>query len=93
MLYACVLLERDRLEIASSGGEYGEATEIFDARNDHDPVRFGFKYRFLVDFFEVLNQGGRARVALKDDQSAVEFRPVEKTNDIQYRYVVMLPRL
>jgi len=87
-----VLLERDRLEIASSGGEYGEATEIFDFRNDHDPVRFGFNCRFLVDFFEVLNQGGRVRVALKDDQS-VEFRPVEEPNGSQYRYVVMLPRV
>ena len=88
-----MLLDRDRLETASSGAEYGQATAIFDARNGHDPVRFGFKYMFLVDFFEVLNQGGRARVALKDDQSAVEFRPVEEPNGIQYHYVVTLPRV
>ena len=88
-----VLLDQDRLEIASSGGEYGEAMEVLDARNDHEPVRIGFNYRLLVDFFEVLDKGGRVRMALKDDQSAVEFRPIEEENGCQYRYVVMPLRL
>jgi len=88
-----LLLEKDRLEIASSGGEYGEAMEILDARNDHEPVKIGFNYRYLVDFFGVLNQGSRISMALKDDQSAVEFRPIEEPTGWEYRYVVMPLRL
>jgi DNA polymerase III subunit beta len=88
-----VLLEKDRLEIASSGGEYGEATEILDGRNEHEPVKIGFNYRYLLDFFEVLKRGERIRMALKDDQSAVEFRPVDEEPGSQYRYVLMPLRI
>lgn len=88
-----LLLEKDRLEIASSGGEYGEATEILDGRNEHESVKIGFNYHYLADFFDVLKRGGRIRLALKDDQSAVEFRPIEEQNGCQYRYVVMPLRL
>jgi DNA polymerase III subunit beta len=88
-----LLLEKDRLEIASSGGEYGEAMEILDARNDREPLRIGFNYKFLVDFFDVLGKGGRIRMALKDDQSAVEFRPIEEPNGCRHLYVAMPLRL
>jgi DNA polymerase III sliding clamp (beta) subunit (PCNA family) len=56
-------------------------------------VKIGFNYRYLVDFFGVLNQGSRISMALKDDQSAVEFRPIEEPTGWEYRYVVMPLRL
>ena len=63
------------------------------ARNDHEPLRIGFNYKFLVDFFDVLGKGGRIRMTLKDDQSAVEFRPIEEHNGCRHLYVVMPLRL
>jgi len=87
-----LLLEKDRLEIISSGGEYGEATEILDARNDHDPVKIGFNYRYLLDFFDVVGSNRRIRMTLKDEQSSVEFQP-EEQDGVRYRYVVMPLRL
>ena len=83
-----LLLDKGRLEITSSGGEYGEAAEVLDARNDHEPVRIGFNYHYLLDFFEAVKGAARIRLSLKDEQSAVEFQPVEDQG-YQYRYALM----
>jgi len=85
-------LEKDRLEILSSSGEYGEANEVLDAAYQGDPLHVGFNYQYLLDFLAVVDNGGRVRLELKDEQSAGQFRPGED-EVYKYRYVVMPMRV
>jgi DNA polymerase III subunit beta len=85
-------LEEDRLEILSSSGEYGEANEVLDAAYQGDPLHVGFNYQYLLDFLAVVDNGGRVRLELKDEQSAGQFRPGED-EVYKYRYVVMPMRV
>jgi DNA polymerase-3 subunit beta len=87
-----VQLDRDKLEVFSSSGEYGEAHEILDAAFAGDPLQIGFDYQYLLDFLSVLSEGGKVRLELKDEQSAGQLRPSEQ-EAYQYRYVVMPMRI
>ncbi len=85
-------LEKDRLEIFSSSGEYGEAHETLDAAYPDEPLQIGFNYQYLLDFLGVLGEGGKIRLELKDEQSAGQFRPADQ-GSYRYRYVVMPMRI
>jgi DNA polymerase-3 subunit beta len=85
-------LEKGRLEMSSSSGEYGEAQESMDAAYDNQPLQIGFNYQYLLDFLGVLGEGGKVRLELKDEQSAGQFRPAEQ-GPFRYRYVVMPMRI
>ncbi|MHB8413233.1 MAG: DNA polymerase III subunit beta [Candidatus Acidiferrales bacterium] len=80
-------LLQDRIEISSSGVNYGEATEVLDGQNDLEPIKIGFNYKFLLEFFEVVKKGEKVRMAFKDEMSAVDLVPVQE--GFRYRYVVM----
>lgn len=85
-------LDKDKLEIFSSSGEYGEANEVLDAQYQSDPLQIGFNYQYLLDFLNVVGNGGKVRLELKDEQSAGQFRPGDDSA-YQYRYVVMPMRI
>lgn len=85
-------LDKDRLEVFSSSGEYGEATEVLDATYASDPLQIGFNYQYLLDFLNVVGNGGKVRLELKDEQSAGQLRPGDG-GAYQYRYVVMPMRI
>lgn len=83
-----VALAPGRITISSSGGDTGEATEIMDASYAGEPIRIGFNCLFLQDFFGVVRRE-QVEIALKDAQSAVEFRPNDQSESGLYRYIVM----
>lgn len=85
-------IEKDRLEIFSSSGEFGEAHEVLDARYQDGPLEIGFNYQYLLDFLSVAAEGESIRLELKDEQSAGQLRPGEEKT-YRYRYVVMPMRL
>ena len=85
-------LEKDRLEVLSSSGEYGEANEVLDAQYQGDSLQVGFNYQYLLDFLGVVDNGGKVRLELKDEQSAGQFRPGQE-EVYRYRYVVMPMRV
>ncbi|HKS97020.1 MAG TPA: DNA polymerase III subunit beta [Terriglobia bacterium] len=85
-------LDKDKLEIFSSSGEYGEANEVLDAQYQSDPLQIGFNYQYLLDFLNVVGNGGKVRLELKDEQSAGQLRPGDD-GAYQYRYVVMPMRI
>jgi DNA polymerase-3 subunit beta len=85
-------LGKDRLEIFSSSGEYGEAHETLDAVYQHEPLQIGFNYQYLLDFLGVVGDGGKICLELKDEQSAGQLRPAEQ-GTYRYRYVVMPMRI
>jgi DNA polymerase-3 subunit beta len=85
-------LDKDRLEIFSSSGEYGEAHETLDAAYQDEPLQIGFNYQYLLDFLGVVGDGGKIRLELKDEQSAGQLRPADE-EVYRYRYVVMPMRI
>lgn len=87
-----IQLDKGKIEISSSSGEYGEAHETLDADYQGDPLQIGFNYQYLLDFLNVLGDGGKVRLELKDEQSAGQLRPAGE-DPFQYRYVVMPMRI
>ena len=87
-----VSVEKDRLEIFSSSGEYGEAHEVLDADYSGEAMQIGFNYQYLVDFLNVVGEGGKVRLEFKDEQSAGQLRPLDEKS-YKYRYVVMPMRI
>ncbi len=85
-------LDKDRLEIFSSSGEFGEAHEVLDAQYQSEALQIGFNYQYLLDFLSVLEDGVKVRLELKDEQSAGQFRPVSE-EAYRYRYIVMPMRV
>ncbi len=87
-----VQFDKDRLEIFSSSGDYGEAHETLDAPYQDQAMQIGFNYQYLLDFLSVVGDGGKVRMEFKDEQSAGQFRPAGDEL-YQYRYVVMPMRV
>jgi DNA polymerase-3 subunit beta len=85
-------LEKGQLEISSSSGEYGEASEVLDASYQDEAMQIGFNYQYLLDFLSVVGEGGKVSLELKDEQSAGQFRPSDQ-GAYRYRYVVMPMRI
>jgi len=85
-------VEKDRVEIFSSSGEFGEAHEVLDAGYDKEALQVGFNYQYLLDFMGVVGDGGKIRLELKDEQSAGQLRPADQ-GAYRYRYVVMPMRI
>jgi len=84
--------DKDQLEVFASSGEYGEAHETLEAAYQGEPMLIGFNCHYLLDFLNVLGDGGKVRVELKDEQSAGQLRPGDE-EVYQYRYVVMPMRV
>jgi len=85
-------VDKDRLEVFCSSGEYGEAHEVLDAQYQGEALQIGFNYQYLVDFLNVVGEGGKIRLELKDEQSAGQLRPSTE-EAYRYRYVVMPMRI
>ncbi len=87
-----IQVDKDRVEIFSSSGEYGEAHETLDAAYAGDPLQIGFNYQYILDFLDVVGDGGTVRFELKDEQSAGQLRPGSE-EAMRYRYVIMPMRI
>ena len=86
-----LVLEAGRITLSATGGDAGEATESVDAGYRGEPFRIGFNSLFLLDFFSTVKTG-QVEIALKDGQSAAEFRPADQ-EPYRYRCVIMPMRL
>jgi len=80
-------LESGQITLSATSSEAGEAIEPVDATYQGEPLRVGFNSQFLKDFLSVV-KAGSVVMALKDEQSATEFRPADNA-ECQYRYIVM----
>ncbi len=85
-------LDKGKLEIFSSSGDFGEAHEVLDAGYEGEPLQIGFDYQYLLDFLSVAGGAEKIRAELKDEQSAGQFRPLGDSN-FEYRYIVMPMRI
>jgi len=83
---------KDRLEIFSSSGEFGEAQEVMDVDYAGEEMRIGFNYQYLLDFLGAAGESEKVKLELKDEQSAGQLRPAED-DACRYRYVVMPMRV
>src|ERR1019366_6174406 len=59
-------VDKDKVEIFSSSGEYGEAHEVLDATYDKDSRKMGFIYKSPLDFRGGGGEGGKFLWELKD---------------------------
>lgn len=87
-----IQLDKGKIEISSSSGEYGEAHETLDAEYQGEALQIGFNYQYLLDFLNVLSDGGKVRLELKDEQSAGQLRPLAD-DGLSYRYIIMPMRI
>jgi DNA polymerase-3 subunit beta len=87
-----IQVEKDKFEVFSSSGEYGEAHETLDAVYSGEPLQIGFNYQYLLDFLDVVGSGGKVRLELKDEQSAGQLRPGSE-DSLRYRYIIMPMRI
>ena len=85
-------VEKGRLEVSSSSGDYGEARETLETSYKKEPLEIGFNFQYLLDFFGALSEGGSIALELKDEHSAGQFRPIGD-HPYRYRYVVMPMRI
>ncbi|HEV2381157.1 MAG TPA: DNA polymerase III subunit beta [Terriglobia bacterium] len=85
-------LDQGQLELFSTSGEYGEAQEAIDAVYSQEAMEIGFNHQYILDFLNVLGEGGKIRLELQDEQSAGQLRPMDEEN-FRYRYVVMPMRI
>ncbi len=81
-------LEQGRIEISSSSAEYGEAHEVVDIPYGGTALRIGFNYQYLLDFLGAVGKTETVRMELKDEQSAVQFCPVDQ-DTYAYKYILM----
>ena len=81
-----------QMEISSSSGEFGEAHEELEVGYSGEPMQVGFNYEYLLDFLNVVDDEGKVRLELKDEQSAGQMRSGEEKT-FRYRYVVMPMRV
>jgi len=84
-------LNPDRLDLAASSPDLGEARESLAAEYKGDSVEIGFNAQYLLDFLGVAGTEA-VRMELKDHESQGIFRP-EGAAETDYRYVVMPMRL
>ncbi len=87
-----VKLSEGQMEMFCSSGEYGEAHEVLEVHYSGEPMQVGFNYEYLLDFLNVVGDGGNVRLELKDEQSAGQMRSSEG-KAFRYRYVVMPMRV
>jgi len=84
-------LESGQLTLSTAGGDAGEAVESIDAAYTGEPLRVAFNCRFLLDFLSVV-KSGQLEIALKDNQSAAELRPTDRSEYL-FRHIVMPMRI
>jgi DNA polymerase-3 subunit beta len=87
-----IQVDKDKFEIFSSSGEYGEAHETLDAQYTGEALQIGFNYQYLLDFLDVVGDSGKVRLELKDEQSAGQLRPAAE-DALRYRYIIMPMRI
>lgn len=85
-------LVKGQLELSSNSGEFGEAQETIDAGYAQEEMEIGFNHHYILDFLNVLGEGGKVRLELQDEQSAGQLRPLQD-EDFRYRYVIMPMRI
>src|SRR6516225_6908105 len=69
---------RDGSKYSLPAGEYGEAQEVVDIAYAGAALRVGFNYQYLLDFFAAVGKTEPVRMELKDEQTAVQFCPVDQ---------------
>jgi DNA polymerase-3 subunit beta len=86
-------VEKERVEIAASSSEAGEAKEEIAPPQPYsgEPVQIGFNATYLLDFLSAA-AAGPISFEFKDEQTAGQMRPLAE-EDYKYRYVVMPMRL
>jgi DNA polymerase III subunit beta len=81
-------LQNDRLELSTGSGNLGEAKDSLPITYGREPIEVTFNAGYVEEFLDVSSDAPSITIHLKDETSAVEFRPVTEPATA-HRYVVM----
>jgi DNA polymerase-3 subunit beta len=87
-----VQFAQGEIKVFSSSVETGESEESVPTEYAGPDLEIGFNAQYLLDFLRAIPQD-EVSIALKDQKSAGELRPVSDEAKGQYRYVVMPMRI
>jgi DNA polymerase-3 subunit beta len=82
---------KNRVDIASSSPEVGEATETLTVEYAGNDVEICFNAQYLLDFLSVVDSDG-VKLHFKDQMSQAVLAPVE-SKGVDYTYVIMPMRV
>ena len=85
------LMDKGKVEIASSSPEFGEAREQIVVDYDKSPVTICFNAQYVLDFLSVVETDSVA-LEFKDEMSQAVMKPVGADN-YDYTYVIMPMRV
>lgn len=80
-------IEKKQMRLFSSNPEIGEARDKVDVDYDGEAIEIGFNSQYILDFLTTV-KADRVRCEMKDENSAVLFKP-DEDGPIQYLYVLM----
>ena len=86
-----VLIDKGKVEIASSSPEFGEAKEILIVDYDGTPVTICFNAQYVLDFLSVVETDS-VGLEFKDEMSQAVMTPVG-AEGYEYTYVIMPMRV
>ena len=84
-------ISKDKLDIASSSPELGEATETLGVEYAGEDVEICFNAQYVLDFLGVVDSDS-VQLTLKDETSQAVMRPVG-SDGCEYTYVIMPMRV
>jgi DNA polymerase-3 subunit beta len=86
-----VLIDKGKVEIASSSPEFGEAKEVLIVDYDGTPVTICFNAQYVLDFLSVVETDS-VGLEFKDEMSQAVMTPVG-AEGYEYTYVIMPMRV
>jgi DNA polymerase-3 subunit beta len=84
-------IDKNKVEIASSSPEFGEAKEVLIVDYDSTPVTICFNAQYVLDFLAVVETDS-VGLEFKDEMSQAVMKPVGAEN-YEYTYVIMPMRV
>jgi DNA polymerase-3 subunit beta len=84
--------DQDKLTVASSSPEVGEAHEEVVCSYQEEPIEIGFNAQYLLDFFTVC-ETERMSIELKDGVTQGLLKPDDAGGEVRHQYVIMPMRI
>ena len=84
-------IDKNRVDVASSSAEVGEATEALTVEYDGSPLEICFNAQYVLDFLGVVDSDS-VSLEFKDETSQAVMKPVG-VDGYEYTYVIMPMRV
>ena len=83
-------MEKDKLTISVNTPDLGEGIEEIEIENNGENLIIGFNGRYLTEVLNVIDEGEKIRLYLRDEVSPGLLQPEE---DEDFSYIIMPMRI